>query len=263
MQNRQGWNRRITRRQLTRLSLAGLGSAMITSATAAMGRAAPDSEFDKSEFDKSKFGQPVNAKRPKILGTTFSPLQCHYIGLDYQETFRWVCGLGLDRIRLCAYWHEIEPRPNQFDFSVLDRLLEECDRYGIEAILAVGMKVPRWPEFHFPDWLQAQYNTKGRPEPMDRDREIAELTLRFTEKVVSHTRMAPALKYWQVENEPFTHLEITGGRYLSTEFVQQEVALVRALARADQKNCTDGGDRAAWSLESGRRSRLSGLFAHG
>jgi hypothetical protein len=259
MQNRQGWNRRITRRQLTRLSLAGLGSAMITSATAAMGRAAPDSEFDKSEFDKSefdksKFGQPVNAKRPKILGTTFSPLQCHYIGLDYQETFRWVCGLGLDRIRLCAYWHEIEPRPNQFDFSVLDRLLEECDRYGIEAILAVGMKVPRWPEFHFPDWLQAQYNTKGRPEPMDRDRAIAELTLRFTEKVVSHTRMAPALKYWQVENEPFTHLEITGGRYLSTEFVQQEVALVRALARADQKIALTGAIElpGAWNQDDDR-----------
>jgi hypothetical protein len=183
---------------------------------------------------------PVSPRRPKILGTTFSPLQCHYMGLDYQEVFRRVCSLGLNRVRLCAYWHEIERSPKQFDFSILDWLLEESDRYGVEAIVAVGMKVPRWPEFHFPDWVQSQHNTKGRPEPMDTDGAIADLTLRLTEAVVTHARSAPNLKYWQVENEPFTKLDITAGRYLSTAFVEREVALVRSLARADQKIALTG-----------------------
>jgi Beta-galactosidase len=230
--------RRWTRRKFTQLSLSGFGSLMATSALAAAGLAATDAPAPPAP--NFYVEPPVNAKRPRILGTTFSPLQCHYLGLDSQETFRRICALGFDRIRLCAYWHEIERSPNQFDFSGLDWLLEACDRYGTEVVLAVGMKVPRWPEFHFPDWFKAEHNIQGRPEPIDTDAAIADLTLRFTEKVVSHTRLAAPIKYWQIENEPFTKLDITAGRHLSYGFVQQEVSLVRTLARADQKIALTG-----------------------
>lgn len=173
--------------------------------------------------------------RPAYLGTTFSQLQCRYIGLDYRETFSHICSLGFDRIRLCSYWNEIESIENQFDFSTLDWLLEESNRHGIEVVLTVGMKAPRWPEFHFPDWLRARYDTTGNPKPVDRNPVIGELTLNFIDKVMRHTRHAPNLKYWQVENEPFTRLDITAGRFLSYEFVQREVELVRSLALPGQK----------------------------
>lgn len=170
------------------------------------------------------------------FGTTFSQLQCRYLELDYQTAFRQIAALRFDWLRLCCYWNEIEPQANQFDFTILDWLLEECERCGIKVILAVGMKVPRWPEFHFPDWLSDRYETGSGKTPLDfRSPAVAEQTLRFVEAVVHHTRQASAIHYWQIENEPFTRLEITGGRFLSADFVQQEVHLLRQLIHPHQK----------------------------
>jgi hypothetical protein len=179
-------------------------------------------------------GMPL--RRSAILGTTFSQLQCRYLDLDYRQTFRQICQLGFDRIRLCCYWNEIEPRERHFDFKALDWLLEEAERHQIGVILAVGMKVPRWPEFHFPEWLSERYETgAGRTSLDQRSPAVADHTLRFVDAVVKHTRHAAAIQYWQIENEPFTHLEITGGRFLSPNFVKQETELVRRLALPQQK----------------------------
>lgn len=170
-----------------------------------------------------------------LLGTTFSQLQCYYLDLDYQDTFRQICDLGFDRIRLCSYWHELETVENQFDFKTLDWLLEESYRRGIKVVLTVGMKAPRYPEFHFPRWLEAYYDTRASEKPIDSNTAIAEGTFKLINAVVSHTRDASSIHYWQIENEPFVRFEITGGRFLSPEFVQQEVELVRSLARSHQK----------------------------
>lgn len=186
-------------------------------------------------FPREKLNQTAPLKRPQKLGTTFSQLQCRYLGLDDRETFQQICALGFDRIRLCGYWNEIEAVEQQFDFSTLDWLLETSDRAGIEVVLAVGMKVPRWPEFHFPDWLSQRHDTRSTTAPIDANPAIAAHALNFIDQVMQHTRTAPNLKYWQIENEPFTQLEITGGRYLSPEFVRQEVELARSLALPDQK----------------------------
>lgn len=188
-----------------------------------------------SETD-SRLLMPASLTRPSTLGTTFSQLQCRYLDLGYREAFRQICQLGLDQIRLCCYWNELEPQPNQFDFTTLDWLLEEADRQRIPVILAVGMKVPRWPEFHFPSWLSDRHETRAGKTPLDqRSPAVADYTLRFIDAVVSHTRDASAVNYWQVENEPFTQLEITGGRFLSYEFVRQEVELVRQLRQPQQQ----------------------------
>jgi hypothetical protein len=170
------------------------------------------------------------------LGTTFSQLQCRYIGINYREAFRQICSLGFKRIRLCSYWNEIEPQENQFVFSTLDWLLEESERHGIDVVLAVGMKVPRWPEFHFPKWVSERYETGSSELAVgQRCPVIAEHAIRFIDVVVNHTRNASAIQYWQIENEPFTRLGITGGRFLSGQFVQQEVDLIRRLALPQQK----------------------------
>ncbi|MGG6267492.1 beta-galactosidase [Leptolyngbya sp. AN03gr2] len=177
----------------------------------------------------------TKANRKLKVGTTFSQLQCYYLNLDYQETFRQICDLGFRQIRLGSYWHELEPIKNEYDFTTLDWLLEESDRRGVEIILSVGMKAPRYPEFHFPQWLEAQQNTRDTTQAIDKNPAIADRTLKLIDQVVRHTRTAPSVQYWQVENEPFARLEITGDRFLSPEFVQQEVELVRRLALPHQK----------------------------
>ncbi len=215
-------NQLVTRKQFT-LMLGGFSFLMALSAGKAT--ATPPAQ---------KFQQSAR-KRPAYLGTTFSQLQCRYLGLDYQKAFRSICSLGFDSIRLCSYWDELEPAQNQFDFSTLDWLLDESHRCGINVVLTVGMKAPRWSEFHFPQWLRDRRDTSGSPKPIDRDPEIADRTLHFIQTVMQHARHAPNLQYWQVENEPFTRLEITAGRYLSNEFVRREAELVRSIALPGQK----------------------------
>lgn len=175
-------------------------------------------------------------QRPTHLGTTFSPLQCYYLGVDYQAAFREICQLGLTRIRLGAYWNEIERSPGQLDFSQLDWLLDEAHRNNITVALAVGMKVPRWPEFHFPGWVNDRYDTKSGDIALDlRSPAVADLSLKFVDAVAQHYRYSPAIQYWQIENEPFTRLEIAGGRFLSPDFVRRKVALVRSNLWRSQK----------------------------
>ncbi|HTL89525.1 MAG TPA: beta-galactosidase [Leptolyngbya sp.] len=210
-------SRSLTRRQFATLSTIGFFDLMAISTGAAL-----------------TLPNLLTPPRSKKFGTTFSQLQCWYLGLDYREAFRAICDLGFGRLRLCAYWHEIQPQANQFDFTTLDWLLEESDRRGIEVVLAVGMKTPRYPEFHFPDWMRSQYDTKTA-RVLDQDPAIADLTLKMLDRVVDHVKAAPAIRCWQVENEPFTTLEITHGRSLSESFVRKEVALVRSRSRSDQK----------------------------
>ncbi len=181
-------------------------------------------------------GAAPPATRPYYLGTTFSPLQCYYMGLDFRQAFQAIVSLGFDRMRLGAYWNVIEKQPGVYDFSELDWLLAQCDQHGIAVALSLGMKVPRWPEFHFPDWVSLRGDTGAGDRPLDqRSPIVADLALNFIDRVVEHCKMAPALKYWQIENEPFTRLEIAGGRWLSPEFVQREIGLVRSRKLADQK----------------------------
>jgi hypothetical protein len=108
---------------------------------------------------------PNHWPRPTYLGTTFSPLQCYYMNLDFRQVFDRICTLGLNRMRLGAYWNVIQKGPNEYDFAELDWLLDRCDRHNIEVALVVGMKAPRWPEFHFPQWVSDRAVTGAGSEP--------------------------------------------------------------------------------------------------
>jgi hypothetical protein len=179
---------------------------------------------------------PLNTsiKRPQKLGTTFSQLQCGYLGINYQETFEQVCSLGFNLIRLCSYWSEIERAPNTFDFTVLDWLLNTAAKYNIDVVLTVGMKAPRWPEFHFPNWVKDRYDTTSTGQPIDSNHALADLTMNFIQTVMNHTRGASCIKYWQIENEAFNQPDVTAGRCLSYDFVRREIALARTLALPGQ-----------------------------
>ncbi len=173
-------------------------------------------------------------RRPKKLGTTFSQLQCRYLGIPAQKAFEQVCSLGFNLIRLCSYWSEIERSPNTFDFTMLDSLLGIAEKYSVDVVLTVGMKAPRWPEFHFPDWVKERYDTANTRQPVDANPALADLTLNFIQSVMQQTRNFPCIKYWQVENEAFNQPDVAGERYLSYEFVQREIALARVLALPGQ-----------------------------
>lgn len=160
-------------------------------------------------------------------GTTFSKVQCLYLGLDWKESYLAVLGMDWDIIRLGAYWNEIEPQEGRCDFSDLDWQIEQAKSRKIPVILTVGMKAPRWPEYFIPEWV---YNkTKvGVSHVVSENPVLRRYTLEFIRNVVSHYGEEPAVAYIQVENEALNRY---GGKnwQISKEFLSEEVKLVSSL----------------------------------
>lgn len=164
------------------------------------------------------------------VGTTFSRKQCEYLGLDWKDTYLAILDEGFDIIRLGAYWDEIEPEEDKYDFSFLDWQIKEARKKNIPVVLTVGMKAPRWPEYFIPDWVLA----KARPaygSDLGKNGYIGERAIKFIEKVVLRYRGETILCYWQVENEPLTRIGEKNW-FIGIPFVEREAAVVR---RLDQK----------------------------
>lgn len=163
-----------------------------------------------------------------IYGTTFSPLQCEYLGLDYRETFLKILQKRkFELIRLGAYWNQIEGTAGEYQFNELDWLLAQCRDHGVKVMLTVGMKAPRWPEFHLPKWVREDLQSES----------LQNETLDFVERVVQHVQIefAEVIEYFQVENEPFHKFDVNANRALPYSLVAREIQLVRKYLRPHQK----------------------------
>jgi len=171
----------------------------------------------------------VSAER---IGTSYSPIQSVYLGLDWKKTYLDVLDAGFDIIRLGSYWNEIERVEGVYDFSALDWQIKEASLRGIPVVLTVGMKAPRWPEFFLPEWLLKQVKLPARKD-VSKNKTVRIQTLRFIEKVVTRYLDESIISVWQVENEALNRIGEKSW-YIGTEFLTEEVKLVRKL---------DGGKR--------------------
>jgi|GEM_PF-335297 len=168
-----------------------------------------------------------------VPGVTFSTVQAKNLGLDPRETYIAILDdLGARRIRIAAYWPEVEPQPGAYDWSLLDFQISEAEKRNAKLILTVGMKTPRWPECHIPDW------TKGALAP-ERDKRLIELI----SKIVIRYQHSPAISMWQVENEPF--FKFGDCPVITYDMVEKEVSAVRLL---DDRPVamTDSGELSNW-----------------
>lgn len=149
-------------------------------------------------------------------GVSFSAPHATGIGLNWQETYQaLLTDLGVRHLRLAAYWNELEPRPGEYDFSSLDYQLDQAAEHNATVTLAVGRKVPRWPECHEPAWSKTESEAYKQAK-----------VLALIEAVVVRYRTHPALEQWQVENEPLLEFGICPP--LDRDFLAREIALVRS-----------------------------------
>lgn len=171
---------------------------------------------------------------PVTFGATFSAQYAASLGLDPRETFTAALDeLGVRALRIPAYWEEIEPEPGIYRFDDLDWFVREAGLRNAKIIMAVGFKLPRWPECHAPAWVH---------ELRKEDREAR--TLAMLRAVVTRYRANPTILAWQVENEPL--LEFFGVcPKPDREFLKQEVALVRSLDRRPII-VTESGELSTW-----------------
>jgi hypothetical protein len=179
------------------------------------------------------------------FGVTFSKIYAEELGLDWEESFLAALDdLKVKRLRLVAYWPEIEPNQWNFDFKDLDWQIDEAEQRGAEIILAVGRRLPRWPECHVPEWA------KGLSE-----NEQQEKVLTVISEVIQHYKNEEAIKFWQIENEPFLG---TFGQCpkLDKEFLDKEIALARSL---DSRPIiiTESGEFSTW-IGAARRADIVG-----
>lgn len=170
-------------------------------------------------------------------GVSFTKLNADELGLDWREVYAAALDdLGIRKFRLAAHWPMIEPERDQYDFSAMDYMVNEASARDAKIILAVGRRLPRWPECHTPEWVGY----------MPWDEQKMELRQYIT-AVIERYKDEPAITHWQVENEPYLSLfahEICGEH--DEEFLKEEVALVKSLDPSRPILVTDSGNLGTW-----------------
>lgn len=131
------------------------------------------------------------SKKPEIIGVTFSQIQSERFGLNWQENYLALLDdLGFRHLRLIAYWDRVEPQKDQYDFSELDWMFAEAQKRNTKITLAIGQKLPRYPECFYPSWID-----KNNSE--DTNYRVNKLIGEIAKRYKDH----PALESWQLENE--------------------------------------------------------------
>jgi hypothetical protein len=169
-----------------------------------------------------------------VWGTTYSAPYARELGLDARQAYLELLDeLHPARLRLIAYWSEIETIPGQQDFSDLDFQVIEAEKRRVPYTIVIGQRVPRWPECHIPPWA-AGLGPEERHEALER----------YLATVVERYRTRPYLERWQVENESnVTVFGICPPGTIRT--LPAEVALVRRLS--DKPVMVTGGGET-WPL---------------
>jgi hypothetical protein len=103
--------------------------------------------------------------------------------------------LGFKRFRLVSYWEDIEKTKGTYDFSELDWEFQKVNEVGGEVTLSIGLRQPRWPECHQPDWAKGETKDQWYPQ-----------LKQFMEAVIRHYQGNPALVSYQLENEFFLNV---------------------------------------------------------
>ncbi len=178
-------------------------------------------------------------------GVTFSKKKAVDLGLDWREAYTAMFDdLGAKKVRLPAYWDEVETADGTYVWDDLDWQINEAEARGAELIIAVGGRLPRWPECHFPDW------SEGYSKPLREERVIS-----YLKAVVLRYRERNAIIAWQVENEPFL-AHFGDCPELDSRFLDMEIGLVRSL---DSRPVviTDSGELSVW-VPAARRADIFG-----
>ncbi|HOK02951.1 MAG TPA: DMT family transporter [Spirochaetota bacterium] len=171
-------------------------------------------------------------------GVTFSELMTEQLKIPTDDTLIAIIKeLKPSGIRLVAYWDRIEKDIGHYDFKNLDRQMNICRSYNVPVILAIGQRVPRWPECHIPLWADSKKDL-----------------LRYLKEVVERYKSYSNLKYWQLENEPY----LLFGECPPTDenLIKKELELVKSLDKEHQIIMTDGGEFGDWY----RASSLADVF---
>lgn len=187
------------------------------------------------------------SKREKnmIYGANFNTEYAGYLGLNPRETFSKILNeWNFKHLRLSAQWDLIEKKKGEYDWSELDWMMDSAAKKSAKVILTTGHRTPRWPECHYPQWIDSTTHASHEPE-----------LLRFMELTINRYKNHPALEVWQVENEPF--LPFGGCNVITAAQLDEELKLVKSLDLMHPTMVTDSGELSLWR-KTAKRADLFG-----
>jgi hypothetical protein len=185
----------------------------------------------------------IYEKSEVSYGVTFTKSYAEFSGLDWQKTYLEILDdLNVKKLRIPAFWNEIQAKgKNDYDYSALDWQIDEAGKRGAKIILAVGYRLPRWPECHLPDWAK---NLPVEQKQQD--------TLDYIKTTIERYKGKEQIAAWQVENEPF--LSFFGEcPPFEPAFLDKEIALVKSLDSPPAGQAgrpiiiTDSGELSIWA----------------
>ena len=178
--------------------------------------------------------RPFIVNEKITYGATFSAPYAKSLGLNWQQAFSAILkDLQLKNLRLPVYWNEVEKEEGKYYFDDIDWQINEAKKAGVNIVLALGRRVPRWPECFEPAWM------KNKSEA-EKERHL----LKLIKAEIDHFKQFKNIIVWQVENEPlFAYFGECPKPNL--ELLRSEVELVKS---ADHRPVmiTDSGELNEW-----------------
>lgn len=173
-----------------------------------------------------------------VYGMSFNTLYARELGLDWKKTYDAILDdLGVRHLRLAAHWPMIEPIDDVYNFTELDYQVQKAEEVHADVVLAIGRRLPRWPECHIPDWVKEKPIEEQQQQLLD-----------YITVVVNRYKNSPAVTYWQIENEPY--LEVFAKQHcgeFDEDFFKKEVAHFRSLDSTRPFLITDSGNLGTWA----------------
>lgn len=137
----------------------------------------------------------TESTKPYQLGVSYIPDYATSLGLNDKQTLDALIGINIRHFRLVSYWNNIETSPGKYDFSQLDWQFDKISDAGGTVTLTIGLRQPRWPECHAPEWIDTSKPADDWQPQLNQ----------FITAVVKHYRDNPVLKSYQLENEYYNH----------------------------------------------------------
>lgn len=141
-----------------------------------------------------------------INGISFYPE--HWHESQWPEEYLKMQEAGFNVVRMGEYaWSLFEPEEGKFDFSWMDKAIEEASKYGIKTIMGV-------PTANVPPWLRKKYpevlggNSKGdftmgaRKGYNVNSVNYLKAAERIADAMAKHYGKNPNIIGWQLDNEP-------------------------------------------------------------
>ncbi|MFO7807543.1 MAG: cellulase family glycosylhydrolase [Candidatus Moraniibacteriota bacterium] len=194
------------------------------------------------------FNWPVQSKNEDMdFGVSFAHHHAESLGLDWKETYLEILDdLETDKLRIAAYWDRIEKENGEYDFSDVDWQVEKARERGVDLVLAFGVKTPRWPECHIPEFY------------MNDKKEREEALLEFEEVLLNRYKDYDNIAYWQVENEPFLpYFGDCPEGAVDENLVDKEIDLVKSIDPDRPIIVTDSGELSIW-YQAAKRADVFG-----